>query len=390
MTHETLEPTGTTVGIEEEFHLVDPNTFELINSPELSRLADDGRAGRRLHAEMLVSQLEAVTDVCTSLDELRAGLLAARRDAARAAADYGATILASSTHPSALLTDTVVARRPRYAALQRRFGAVVGQLNLTGCHVHVGVSDTETAIAIMNRARRYLPVLAALTGSSAFHQGHDTGFDSFRSAELALWPQGGIPPRFTSVAHYREVVSQLVRLDMVDEPSMLLWDLRPSSRYPTLEFRVGDVCTDVDDALLHAGLARSLVRVLAVQVRDGLPEVPTDDVVLRAARWRAARYGLSDRLWSFRVEALLPANTVVGELWDELEADLAAHGEIELLGSLLRDLMRGGTSATRQRRVLAETGDMRRVLRDAVELTLRDVPAPAPTEARTEPSSQLL
>jgi carboxylate-amine ligase len=369
------ETVGATFGVEEEYHLVDPQTYDLMNVAELSRQADEGRSSRALRPEMLTSQLEAVTDVCTDLDELAAAMRTSRREAAAAAAEYGATILATSTHPFATLDETEVAARPRYRVLLERFGAVVGQLNLTGCHVHVGVPDPDLAIAIMTAARPYLPVLSALTGSSAFHEGHDTGFESFRLAQLALWPQGGLPPQLDSSKHHHEVVDQLTRMGLVDEPSMVLWELRPSDRYPTLEFRIADVCTDADDALLFAGLTRSLVRVLAARISSGLTARPVDDVVLRGARWRAARYGLTGELWSFRIESLLPAATVVGELWDELEADLAAHGEAERLRPLLRTLLRRGTSTTRQRAVHAKSGDLRAVARDAVELTLRDVTA---------------
>src|SRR5579875_973149 len=293
-----VELAGATLGVEEEFHLVDPGSGKLLNRPELARALDAHKAGRGLQPEMLASQLEATTGVCAGLSQLRTELVRGRTAAASLAAEYGAAILGTSTHPWAPLSDAQVLDRPRYRELGERFGAVVRQLNLCGCHVHVSVPDLETAVAIMNHARAYLPVLAALTGSSPFHEGRDTGFDSFRLAQLGLWPQGGLPPHLESATHYRALVDEVTAIGLVTEPSMLLWELRPSTRYPTLEFRIADMCPELDDVVLHAGLTRSLVRVLAARVAAGVPAAVVPDAVLRAARWRAARHGLGERLWS--------------------------------------------------------------------------------------------
>lgn len=381
-----VEQAGRTVGVEEEYHLVDADSGELLSRPELCDDIIAGRGERHLRAEMLASQLEAVTDVCTDLDELRTALLDARRAAVTAAAGHGAAILGTSTHPFAPLAQAQVVGRPRYEVLRARFGAVVSQLNLTGCHVHVGVADPDEAVAIMNHARPYLPVLAALTASSPLHEGADTGFASFRLAQLSLWPQGGLPPVLESAAHYRAVVSQLIDMGMVDEPSMVLWELRPSERYPTLEFRIADMCPEADDAVLFAGVVRALVRVLAQQVQAGVAAVPFDDAVLRAARWRAARFGLSGDLWSARQRSLVPAAVAVEELWQVLAADLDAHAEADVLRPLLDRLLARGPSATRQRRILAETGSMQAVVRDGIDVTTCGVTSGAPTEARTATS----
>jgi carboxylate-amine ligase len=362
---------GCTVGVEEEYHLLDAHTLALANRPALSAQAHDGRHGPGLRAEMLTSQLEGATDPCTDLDQLRAGIIAMRARAAAVAGEHGAVIMASSTHPFARLAEVQLADEPRYAALVERFGPVVHQFNLCGAHVHVRVPDLEDAVAIMNHTRPYLPLLAALTGSSPFHQGVDTGYASFRLSQLALWPQGGLPPYLSGAASYRSLVAELVRTGIVTDPTMLLWELRPSARYPTLEFRIGDVCTEVEDVVLHAGLVRSLVRVLAARAAAGSVAPPVPDPVLRAARWRAARYGLGGTLWSAHRGTLVPAASAVDELWSELEPDLVQHGEADALWSRLTDLRTRGTSATRQRRVYASTGSLQQVVRDAVALTNR-------------------
>jgi gamma-glutamyl:cysteine ligase YbdK (ATP-grasp superfamily) len=245
----------------------------------------------------------------------------------------------------------------------------VRELNLTGCHVHVSVPDLPTAVAIMSHARPYLPVLAALTASSPFYEKRDTGYESARLAWLGLWPQGGPPPRLESAEEYRTTVEQLTAVGLIEEPTALLWEVRPSARYPTLEFRIGDMCTEVDDAVLHAALVRSLVRSLAVRVARGEPSPTVSDSVLRAARWRAARYGLAGRLWSPSRGALVPGAQAVTELLAELRSDLDEHDEYCLVEQLWAQLRSRGTAAARQRRMFAATGSLTAVLRWALQVT---------------------
>jgi carboxylate-amine ligase len=362
---------GATFGIEEEYHLIDPDTFGLLPLPALAERVDRGAAGPRLRPEMLTSQLEAATDVRTSLDDAREAVLAMRAEAAAAAAAEGATILATSTHPTATLEEIDVSPRPRYQALIERFGTVVRAFNLCGCHVHASVPDLETAIAVMTHARPYLPLLSALTGSSPFHEGADTGYQSFRIAWLSLWQQGGTPPQLASAADYLATVDRLVGIGLVDGPDQILWELRPSTRYPTLEFRVADVCTDVDDVLLFAALVRALVRTLGARVLAGQPPPDVNDAVLRAARWRAARFGLKANVWDPETGHLVAPSAAVDGLLAELSPALRHFGDEERVSALAGQLLSRGTSAERQRQRYASSGDLRDVIRDAVELTAR-------------------
>lgn len=360
---------GATLGVEEEFHLLDHQTLELVNDPALAERAAAGAAGAHLQAEMLTSQLEAATEPCHGLDDVRRAVIGGRREAGAAAADAGASILPTSTHPFARLDQIAVMQRPRYGRLVERFGALVHQFNLTGLHVHVSVPDLDSAVAIMNHVRPHLPALLALTGSSPFHEGHDTGYQSFRTARLALWPQGGTPAFLPSAAHYEQLIEQLSGTGLIDDASTLLWELRPSMRYPTLEFRVADMCPEVDDVVLVAALCRSLVRTMAGRVARGVPAPEPADAVLRAARWRAARHGFGEQLWSPLLSALRPGPAVLGELFATVAADLRAHGEHDQVESLLELVLKRGTSADRQRRVFAETGSLHRVVADAQTLT---------------------
>jgi YbdK family carboxylate-amine ligase len=356
-----MEPAGSTLGVEEEFHLVDPDTLALAPSPALSEAALRREFGGRIHPEIATTQIETATEVCRSLGDVRAEISAARREARAAAESAGAAILASSTHPFGTWHQQQITHAPRYEAMVERWAALAVQQDICGCHVHVGVPDLETAVAVMDRVRPYLPVLLAMTGSSPFHSGTDTGYDSYRTLLWSRWPVAGIPEYFGSADRYREVVEGMVVSGVVADASNLYWDVRPSWHLPTLEFRLADVCTDVDDAVLHAALVRSLVRVLAERARRGDPCPEPRPELLRAARWRAARHGLSDQLFDPLLEVLVDAKLAVRRLMSELEADLRARDEWDEACALVHQLFSRGTSAARQRWRWLETGDTRAV-----------------------------
>jgi carboxylate-amine ligase len=213
----------------------------------------------------------------------------------------------------------------------------------------------------MDRARPYLPLLLAMTGSSPFHDGLDTGYDSYRTQWWSRWPITGTPELFGSAERFTEVVDGLVASGVIADSSHLYWDMRPSYHLPTLEFRIGDVCTSVDDAVLHAALVRSLVRVLAGRAAREEPFPDPRPELLRAARWRAARHGIGGELFDPALGALIGARLAVRRLLAELEDDLRAAGEWDEVCELVQGLLARGTSASRQRRTWLRTGDPRAV-----------------------------
>ena len=352
-----IEP-GHTLGVEEEYHLVVPGApsssrtvRSLPNAP--SRLG----TGAHLKPEMLTSQLEAATVVCTTLEQLRTPLVGdARRgccrgggESARPARDEHASV-----RPARATSRSWP--RPRYDVLLDRFGSRRARSSTSPDATSTSRCRTSTPrVRLLTLARPYLPLLAALTASSPFHAGIDTGFDSYRLAQLSLWPQGGPPPQLESGADYLATVERLVALDLVDDASAVLWELRPSARYPTLEFRIGDMCPDLLDVVLYAAVVRSLVRTLATR----RAHATLLDPELRAARWQAARYGLSGRLWSPSRGEPAAAAVAMDDLLTELRPDLEEHGEWDVVAELMRRLLQQGNAATRQRAVYVATGDLR-------------------------------
>jgi YbdK family carboxylate-amine ligase len=352
---------GRTLGVEEEFHLVHPDTLELTPGPRASAAALAGDAGERVHPEIATTQLEIATGVCTSLEQVRAELVAARTEAAAAAERDGLVLLPASTHPWNSWHTMPVTPGERYEAMVDRWAGLARQQDICGCHVHVGIPDLDTAVAVLDRTRPYIPVLLAMTGSSPFHDGVDTGYESWRTLWWTRFPHAGAPEPLGDADGYRRVVAGLVASGVVADGSHIYWDVRPSARLPTIEFRLADVCTTLDDTVLHAALVRSLVRVLAARAQRGEPVPELRPELLRAARWKAARSGLGGPLFDPLRGELVGARDAVGALLAELEEDLTAAGEWDEVTARVQDLLGRGTSAARQRSTWLRTGDRRAV-----------------------------
>ncbi len=352
---------GATIGVEEEFHLVDVATMALADAPGVltsaRALLGDGAQG-----EISTSQLEIVTPVCTSLASVRAELVRLRRGAAAAAEEHRCRLLAAGSHPSATWREQRMTADQRYRSIGDRLGLLAHQQLIAGTHVHVGVPDPELAVQVLDRLRPDLPVLIALAGSSPFWEGVDSGYASYRTQWFARFPVAGASEPLGSRAAYEAVVADLVASGVVDDASHLYWDARPSSRFPTVEIRVADACPRVSDVVLQAGLSRSLVRLAAAQALADEPFPEPRPEVVRAARWRAARDGLEGKLFDLHTDTLQPAALVVEGLLARLRNDLEDAGEWDEVSALAADLLARGTSATEQRRA-AERGGLDAVCR---------------------------
>ncbi|MFI7024746.1 glutamate--cysteine ligase [Micromonospora sp. NPDC049900] len=347
-----------TVGVEEEFLLLDPATGESLPVAGQVRAALHGDARRQSRQEFRHSMVEMVTPVCTELTELREHLLTLRRAAADAARAAGASLVALGATP---VRDghRSVPDEPRYHAMSRRFGPVAHDPAVCGCHVHVGLPDRELAVQVGNHLRVWLPVLHAVTVNSPLHDGSDTGHASWRSMQLERWPSLGPTPYFASAAEYDATVADLVEAGIMLDPAMVYWYARPSSNYPTIEIRVGDVCPSVDDTVLHAALVRALVATMVDDIRRGTPAPRLRSCLVAAAHWRAAHHGLDGDLVDLRTTRPRPAWDLVADLLTTVSPALTAHGDLDYVVRQLDRLRRIGTGAARQRLLLDDTdGDI--------------------------------
>jgi YbdK family carboxylate-amine ligase len=350
-----VSETGGTLGVEEEYHLVDAETYELADMPEVVTAAI-GLLGDEAQGEISTSQLEIATPVCTTLAEVRAHLARIRRAADDAARQQGCRILAAGTHPTGTWHEQRLTIGERYLSLFERWGLLALQQMITGCHVHVNVASPELAVRTMDHLRADLPVLLALSGSSPYWEGVDTGYASYRTQWFGRWPVTGMPDAFGSKAAYDDLVAELVTAGMIDDASHLYWDVRPSTKFPTLEVRVADTCPSLDDVVLHAALARSLVRVAAGAAERDEQLAPVRGEVVRAARWRAARFGLEECLLDARAHELRPAADVVRDLLVRVREDLVELGDWDEVEALTEQALARGTSAKRQREVALKNG----------------------------------
>ncbi len=362
-------PMPMTLGVEEEFLLLDPVTGENAPAAEkvLAGLADDARPQSRL--EVRHSMVEMVTGVCTQLTEVREQLGGLRRAAAESAAATGAALVAIGATPIADPQRTVT-DNPRFQAIGRHYGPIAHDPAVCGCHVHVGVPDREVAIQVGNHLRVWLPVVQALTVNSPLFDGVDTGHASWRSMQLERWPSLGPSPLLASGEEYDRTIRTLVASGTMLDESMVLWYARPSATWPTVEVRVGDVCLSVEDTVLVAGLIRGLVATAVDRISAGRPAPDVPDYIVRAAHWNAAHDGLAGTLLDPRQGVARPAWDLVEDLVATVAPALESHGDLAEVRAGLARLRRDGTAAERQRAIFRRTGDIRATLTELARLTV--------------------
>ncbi|MDE0145237.1 MAG: carboxylate-amine ligase [Nitrospira sp.] len=337
-----------TLGVEEEFFLVDPESRDLIADPDPAIFETCERASgpHTVVREFLRSQIETNTRVCANFVELRNALTETRRLVIDAARQHEVAVMASSTHPFAdwrLQLPTPKERYQRLAiTLQERRSLLVG-----GMHIHAGFGDPESRIRIMTALRRYLPLLNALSASSPFSAGRETGFKSYRLNLLNVMPRFCLPPAFSTRREYENLLETYQSLKFIENGSEFWWDLRPSPKYPTIELRICDVCTSLDDALAVAAVYASLIRKLLRQDAAGaLPPEPASEVIVEN-RWLASRYGVMAFFGDPTVGGRVDISDQVSALVEGLTEDAGALAcEKELRHSLT--IIRNGAGADRQ------------------------------------------
>ena len=366
-----------TLGVEEEFFLVDPESRDLLADPD-PQIFETCKANQGPHKvvhEFLRSQIEISTRVCTSVNDVRSVLMETRRLMIDGAAQHGVAVMASSTHPFAAWDEQLPTPNDRYEAFANTYQESVRRLLVGGLHIHAGFGDPESRIRVMTALRRYLPVFNALSASSPFSGGRETGFKCGRLNLMGALPRTSVPRELNSKAEFDRLVADYQRMEFIGDSSELWWDIRPSHTFPTIELRICDICPRLEDTLGIVALYAALVRWLLRQAREGrLPPEPPTEIITENV-WLAQRYGvlafLGDTMNGGRVDI---ADMVV-RLVDDLSDDAQALGCENELRHIL-DIIREGAGADRQidcyRLNLLDGATTEEALRSVVDLTLAE------------------
>jgi carboxylate-amine ligase len=357
-----------TIGVEEEFLLVDRDTGEPVACNE-QVAAHAAEHGVKLQLELTSCQIETTSDVVGGSAELRDQLTRLRRITANAAQASGAQLLAVGL-PPAVPHEFPITDTPRYREIADKFGMIAHEQGICGCHVHVAVPSRETAVRVSNRLRPWLPLLLALAANSAVYRAADTGYASWRSVVWARWPSAGPPPHFDSVDEYDAVVAMMRHAGAMLDDGMVYWDVRPSANFPTVEVRVADVPATVGETVLLATLIRACVMTALDDERRGEPTPPLAPHALKAAYWKSARDGLDGEAVDLESHQPAPARMLLDRLVNRVRPALEAVGDHELVRSELDRIFEQGNGAMRQRRAFQARGQVADVIAEAATATL--------------------
>lgn len=362
-----------TLGIEEEFQIVDPESRELRS--HVTEFLDEGKMilGEQIKPEMIQSMIEVGTGICKNIQEARADISNLRGVIASLAEKNGLKIVAASTHPISRWQDQKIFDDERYELLVQELQTVARSLLIFGLHVHVGIPDRERQIQIMNASRYFLPHILALTTSSPFWMGHNTGLKSYRSEIFKQFPRTDIPDHFDSYPGFQRYVELLVKTGCINDGKKIWWDCRPHPVFPTLEFRICDIPTRVDDTVAIAALFQAIVAKLTKLIEKNLGFRLYRRMLIQENKWRAVRWGLEGKMIDFGKQKEVPTKDLVLELLDFVDDvldDLGSRKEIEHIHTILER----GTSAEEQLRVYGETNDLKAVVDRLMELTMEHVP----------------
>jgi carboxylate-amine ligase len=339
-----------TMGIEEEYLLVDRDTRALVVDPPKSLMSEcEDLIGEQVSSELLRSQIEIGTKVCNNVQEAREDLARLRKVIVDVAANHNLAPIAASTHPFSKWQDQKQTQKDRYEALTLEMQGAARRLVICGMHVHIGIDDDELRIDLMNQMSYFLPHLLALSCSSPFWGGRDTGLKSYRLTIFDALPRTGLPERFASWSEYSRHVQILIDAGLIEDATKIWWDMRPSARYPTIETRVMDVCTRIDDAISLAALLVCHLRMLCrLRARNQRWRIYTP-MLIRENRWRAMRYSFDEGLIDLARGVVVPFDELLEEMLGLISEDAEALGcTREIAG--VRDILTRGTSAHRQLR----------------------------------------
>lgn len=374
-----------TLGVEEEYLLVDPQTRDLVEEPSPDFMKEcKERLGERVTPEFLQCQVEIGTPVCADISEARHHLTALRTAIINTADKYGMKLIAASTHPFADWGRQQHTPSQRYDLLDADMGGAIRRMLICGMHVHAGIEDKDLRVDLMNQMRYFLPHLLALSTSSPFWGGHDMAMKCVRLGIFDSMPRTGLPDRYESWSDYSRVIDRLVSAGVMEDSSKIWWDLRPSARFPTLEMRVTDVCTRLEDALCIAALYQSLLRMLARYKKRNMRWRIYPRLMLEENRWRAQRYGCTKSMIDLGRGECVPFGSLIEEVIEIIEEDATALGCLSEVHHA-RTILKRGSSACRQTERFAEArnegADSKEALKAVVDMLVTETAADLPSGA---------
>ncbi len=346
-----MKPPELTVGIEEEYFLVHLESRDLAEDPpEEFMLECTKKLDKRVSPEFMRSQIEVGTRPHASIISAIKELEEMRATIAAIAKKFDLAPIAASTHPFANYREQIPTHRQRYEDLASDLGTPVRRLQICGCHVHIGISDKDLLIDIMNQASYFLPHILALSTSSPFWSGEDTSLSSYRLSVFDALPRTGLPDYFDSFGEYERLIGQLVRVGSIEDASKIWWDIRPSSHYPTLEMRISDVCTNINDCAAIAATFQALIAMLYRLRQSNQRWRIYPRLTIEENRWRAMRYGINGKLIDLGAGKSVAVKYLVDELIELLREDAKKLGTIKQLNHL-KTIIKRGTSSDKQREI---------------------------------------
>lgn len=355
-------PPSLSIGIEEEYQIIDPETRELRSY--ITEMLAEGKMvmAEQIKAELHQSIVEVGTKVCRTPAEAREELVRLRRGVMELAAKKGLKIVAAGAHPFSHWLEQEITPFDRYAGVKQDMQMLAQQLLIFGTHVHIGIEDPEFLIDAMNMVRYMLPHVLCLSTSSPFWVGQDTGLKSYRSIIFRNFPRTGIPPVLNSHGEFVQLREMLVRTGCIPDGTKIWWDARPNQNYPTLEFRICDVCTRVDEAISIAAIFQALIYKAWKLRRDNMTFRVYPTPLIDENKWRAVRYGLDGKLIDWGKQTELPARELIREMIDwfigDVVDELGSRREVEYAYRILEE----GTSADRQLATFQRTGSLQAVV----------------------------
>ena len=357
-----------TIGVEEEFQIIDPVTCDLRS--HVMQIVNEVSPAiqEQVKSEMHQSIVETGTRICENVGELRIEMHRTRGELIAAAERAGLQVAAAGTHPFASWIEQVISPGERYEHIVEELQQLARSLLIFGMHIHVAMPDKQTTIDMMNMVRYFLPHLLSLSTSSPFWMGRNTGLKSYRTTVFRRFPRTGVPELFESWSAYENFVNLLVRLNCIDNGKKIWWDVRPHPTFGTLEFRMCDCTTRVEEACAIAALTQAIVVKLHRLYTSNQSWRIYRRALIEENKWRAARYGIEGKLIDFGKETEVPMRTLIPELLelvDDVVDDLGSRSAINHVNTILSE----GTSAERQLRVYQQTGDLREVVRHLVAET---------------------